>query len=146
MKINTTRFGALGVESNEVIVFAEGLIGLEACRRWVFMADAQSDAVAWMQCVDRPDVALAVVSPRRFIPDYQLRVPRRELEPLGLEAVRTAHLLVILSQTDGTATLNLKAPLVIDLDRRRGRQVVANGPVPVRFELATESPGLKKIA
>jgi len=146
MKIHTTRFGPLEVDPDEVVFFPEGLIGLEACRRWVFLADAESEAVAWMQSVDQPGVALAVVSPRRFVPDYRMRVARRELEPLKLEAIHSAHVLVVAGRTDRSVTLNLKSPLVINLERRLGRQVVANGPLPVRFELAGGTATFKKIA
>lgn len=146
MKINTTRFGSLEIDPDEVILFAEGLIGLEECCRWVFLADAESDVVAWMQSLERPEVALAVVSPRRFMGDYQVRVARRELEPLRLETVNNAHVLVVVGRSEGAVTLNLKAPLVVNLQRRLGRQVVANGPMPVRFEPAHGTAAFKKIA
>lgn len=146
MKIDTTRFGSLEVDTDEIILFQEGLIGLEGCRRWIFLADADKDDVAWMQSVDRPEVALPVVSPRRFVADYQMRVARRELEPLRLEDVRSAHVLVVMSETDRSAALNLKAPVVVNLALRLGRQVVANGPVPVRFELDSGAATFKKTA
>lgn len=146
MKIHTARFGPLDVDSDEVILFAEGLLGLDDCRRWIFLPDAESDSVAWMQCVDRPEIALAVVSPRRFVPDYRARVARRELEPLELEATDDAHVLVIVGKTGRSVTLNLKAPVVINLDRCLGRQVVTNGSMPVGFELSHETAAIKKIA
>ena len=146
MKIDTTRFGPLDVDTDETILFQEGLVGLEECRRWIFLADAENDAVAWMQSLDRPEVGLPVVSPRRFVPDYQMRVARCELEPLGLEDVQSAHVLVVLGRTDRSVTLNLKAPVVVNLAHRLGRQVVANGPMPVRFELPWGAAAFKKIA
>ena len=146
MNINTTRFGPVAVEADDAIHFPEGLLGLEGCRDWVLLADTENDAVAWMQSVDRGDVALAVVSPRRFVPDYQMRIARRELEPLELENVGAAHVLVIFGRTQHSVTLNLKAPLVINLDRRLGRQVITNGQLPIQFEIPTRSTALKKIA
>jgi flagellar assembly factor FliW len=146
MKIDTARFGPLDVNSDEVVLFAEGLLGLEDCRRWIFLPDAESDSVAWMQCVDRPEIALAVVSPRRFVPDYRARVARRELEPLELEATDDAHVLVVVGKAGRTVTLNLKAPVVINLERCLGRQVVTNGSMPVHFELSNEAAAIKKIA
>ncbi len=74
MNVTTSRFGRIAVEPCDVIQFPAGMLGLEDCRRWMLLADTQNDALAWMQCVERPAVALAVVSPRRFVPDYQLRI------------------------------------------------------------------------
>ena len=134
------------VEPEDVIRFPESLLGLPRCRDWVLFGDSQNDAVAWMQSVDRADIALAVVSPRRFVPDFQMRVARRELEPLELEHVSAAHVLVIVSKTPQSVTLNLKAPLVINLDRRLGRQVVTNGRLPVRFDVSSRPDALRKTA
>ena len=70
MNVETTRFGRLEVDSDDLLVFPAGLFGLESCRHWVLLADAQNDALGWLQCTSRPDVAVAVVTPRRFVPDY----------------------------------------------------------------------------
>jgi flagellar assembly factor FliW len=66
---------------------------------------------------------LAVVSPRRFVPDYQVRVGRTQLNGLEMNAPDDACVLAILARHQGQLTLNLKAPLVINLDGRLGRQV-----------------------
>lgn len=146
MDIFSTRFGAVEVQPEDVIHFPEGLVGLEERRDWVLLAEAQNDAVAWLQNVDRADVALAVVSPRRFVPDFQMRVARRELDPLALDEIRAAQVLVIVGRTERSLTLNLKAPIVINLRRRLARQVIANGDLPVQHELGTPLSALRRSA
>jgi flagellar assembly factor FliW len=146
MEITTTRFGRLEIEANDIIRFPTGLWGFEDCREWVLLADQENDALAWLQCVQRPAVALAVASPRRFVPDYRMRVARRELSSLELSDVKRAKVLVVVGRTDRAMTLNLKAPVVINLDRRLGRQVITNGDLPVQYELASEPPALRRSA
>jgi flagellar assembly factor FliW len=146
IEIPTSRFGVVAVEANDVISFPAGLLGLDGCSRWVLLADAQNDALGWLQSTTQPDVALAVVSPRRFVPDYQVRVGRGELAPLNMDASRDAQVLVIVSKNEQAITLNLKAPLVINLERRVGRQVVTNGDQPVQYQLDSEMSARKKIA
>jgi flagellar assembly factor FliW len=146
MEINTTRFGPLAVEADDLIQFPSGLLGLEDCRQWVLLTDAGNESLGWLQSATRPEVALAVVSPRRFVSDYQLRVPRSELEPLRLDEVRQAQVLVVINKHGPGITLNLKAPLVINPERRLGRQVIANGDLPVQFELDQAPAGLRKSA
>ena len=87
-----------------------------------------------------------MVSPRRFVPDYQARVYRRELEPLQLSRAADAQILVILSQHDEAITLNLKGPLVINLERRLGRQVVVNDDQSVQYVVGGAPMSLKKTA
>src|SRR5687767_10002949 len=93
MKISTTRFGSLTIRDEDVLTFVDGLIGMEDCRRWVLLADAQNSALGWLQSLDRSEVALAVVSPRRFVPDYRVRVARRDIQPLGLSDSAGAQVL-----------------------------------------------------
>jgi flagellar assembly factor FliW len=135
MILATTRFGELTISGDDILSFVDGLIGMEELRRWVLLADAQNSALGWMQSVDRPDVALAVVSPRRFLPEYQARVSRRDILPLKLAAPGDAQILVIVSQSGAALSLNLKAPLVINLDQRLGRQVIARDDHAVQHPL-----------
>jgi len=136
MKISTTRFGSLSIRDEDVLTFVDGLIGMEDCRRWVLLADAQNTALGWLQSLDRAEVALAVVSPRRFVPDYRVRVARRDIQPLGLCESAGAQVLVIISHSDGSLALNLKAPLVIHLAERLGRQIVARDDHAVQYHLS----------
>jgi flagellar assembly factor FliW len=64
---------------------------------------------------------------------------------LALETPDEAHVLVILSKSEVGITLNLKAPLVINLERRLGRQVIHNADEPLQYELVTTEP-VRKIA
>ena len=136
MNIATTRFGTVTIEEQDVLVFVDGLIGMEGQCRWALFADAQNSALGWLQSLDRPDVALAVVSPRRFVPGYQVRVARRDLAPLGLADPNDAQILTIISHAGGSLALNLKAPLVIHLAERLGRQIVARDDHAVQHRLA----------
>src|SRR5262249_3419055 len=135
MNISTTRFGNLTIEEADVLTFVDGLIGMEDCQRWVLLADAENGALAWLQSLERPEVALGVVSPRRFVPDYQVRVAKREITPLGFDNPNDAQVLVIISNVGGTLTLNLKAPLVVHLSNRVGRQIVARDDHAVQHRL-----------
>ena len=146
MEINTSRFGPIKVDQDDILRFPAGILGLEECRDWVLLGDAQNPALAWLQSVDRPKVALAVVSPRRFVPGFRMRVARAELEPLELDDLSDAHVLAIVGKTEQSVTLNLKAPLVIHPARRLGRQVITNGDMPLRHELTNGLPALKRTA
>lgn len=141
--IRTTRFGPVEIRPSDILEFPQGLLGLEQCRQWVLLADAQNDALAWLQCTTRPEVALAVLSPRRFIPDFQFRVFRSELRTLQLDDVRKAQVLVVVGKNERAITVNLKAPILVNVAQRIGCQVVVNGDQPVQHELVPLDPRLK---
>lgn len=140
MQINTTRFGKVEVLESDVVEFAAGLIGMEDCLRWVLLADAENSALGWLQSIDRADLALAVVSPRRFVADYRARVSRRDLHGLDIESAGDAQVLSIVGKDDRGLTVNLKAPLVINPQSRRGRQVLTLDDHSMRYPLSATVP------
>lgn len=151
MDVLTTRFGTLSVAPQDELIFESGLLGLEHCHRWVVLTDTKNPALGWLQSLDEGHIALGVVSPRRFVPDYQLRTDRADLQTLELTMARDAEVVVIASRQAkgpeaGGLTLNLRAPLVINVERRRGCQVIAKDDLPVQFALSLPSIPLKRTA
>ncbi|MCG8451419.1 MAG: flagellar assembly protein FliW [Pirellulales bacterium] len=146
MDIITTRFGTLSVQPQDELLFEQGLIGLQDCQRWVVLTDSKNPALGWLQSIELGHVALGVVSPRRFVPDYQLRVDRDDLRPLELATVRDAEVAVIASRNETGLTLNLRAPLVINVEKRRGCQVVSKDAHPIQFALNRQTVSLKRTA
>jgi len=137
MQISTSHFGAVEIEVDDILLFPSGVVAFEDCQHWVLLADADNPALAWLQSVTRPEVALPVVSPRRFVPGYAARITRGQLLPLEFSHFDQAYVLTIVGRSDGDFTLNLKAPLIINLDRRLGRQVITCDDQPVALALPT---------
>jgi flagellar assembly factor FliW len=136
MQIDTSRFGKVQIEADDILLFPHGLIAFEDCRHWVLLSDAENESLGWLQSVSRAEVALPVISPRRYVPGYQVRVARNQLQPLELTQFDQAFLLSIVSQDGPSLTVNLKAPIVVNLDRRLGRQVITTDEQPVALVIA----------
>jgi flagellar assembly factor FliW len=145
MLIQTSRFGSVDIQPEDILLFSRGLFAFENQRHWVLLAD-DNDAVAWLQSLSDPEVALPLVSPRRFIPHYRVCLARNQLTPLEMAALDQAFVLVVLSRNQGVLTMNLKAPVIINLDRRIGRQVVTCDEQPLQLELPKSVVRLRKIA
>ena len=146
MKIHTTRFGSIEIEPDDILFFRNGLIGFEDCRHWVLLADSDNSSVAWLQSMQHSDIALPVVSPRRFVSGYQVRLEPGDVDMLQLTAVEQAFVLSVVSRNEDNLTLNLRAPLVVNLDRRVGSQVVTVDSQPMQYELATLPQKLRRSA
>ncbi|MEM9660383.1 MAG: flagellar assembly protein FliW, partial [Planctomycetota bacterium] len=136
MDVITTRFGRLSIDPEDLLTFEQGIIGLRDLRRWLVLADSQNALLGWLQSVDSAETALGIVNPRRFLPDYRVRVGRRDIQTLQLTHVRDAHVLAVISRSAGGLSLNLRAPLVVNVEGRCGCQVIARDDYPVKFLLA----------
>lgn len=146
MQLSTTRFGNVEIQVDDILLFPQGLIAFEDCRHWVILADAETSAVAWLQSVSRPEIALPVVSPRRFQREYQTRVTRGQLEPLQLRSLSDAHVLAIVGRDGDKLTVNLQAPVIVNLQQRLGQQLVTCDDQPVAHEIASIATSLRKSA
>ena len=146
MQISTTRFGTLAVDVDDLLHFPHGVIGFEENRHWLLLADPNNSAVGWLQSADQPATALAVVSPRRFIEDYRIRVGESQLAALALGERDRLYALCVVSKQNGQCVMNLRAPLLVNLDRRLGCQVITTDNQPLQAELPSTSAQLRKSA
>lgn len=146
MRISTTRFGTLAVDVDDLLHFPHGVIGFEDCRQWLLLADPANSAVGWLQSADRPETALAVVSPRRFQPDYRVKLAENKLSPLAMAEHDRLYVLCVVSKKTGSCVMNLRAPILINLDRRLGYQLVTCDEQPLQAELTDPSAQLRKSA
>ncbi len=146
MLVNTTRFGQIEVGQEHVILFPLGLIGFETCRHWIVLPDAHNADVAWLQSVSQGQVALPIISPRKFLPDYKVNVSRRQLACLTLHNSDRVFILTIVSKTGKTLTTNLRSPIVINMTRRLGCQVVTSDSQPLSLALGVTEVSKLKLA
>ncbi|HEY6563057.1 MAG TPA: flagellar assembly protein FliW [Pirellulaceae bacterium] len=146
MRFKTSRFGMLDVDTDGMILFPDGLVGHPGHRHFVLLSEANNPAVGWLQSLSDAEFALAVVTPHRFVDKYALRVHRSQLASLPWAPSDRSVVLAIVSKNNGVLSLNLKAPLVINLDRCLGRQVVTADDQPVQHVLSDQPALLRKIA
>ena len=136
MLIDTSRFGSVRIEPDDILLFPSGLFAFSHLRHWVLLADAENEAIGWLHCVSDPHVAMAVVSPRRFVPQYQVRVPRSQLAALDLTPATPVYVLSVVSKSQQRLTINLRAPLIVNLERRLGRQVITSDDQTLQHPIA----------
>ncbi len=146
MRIETERFGSLEIDERELFLFPQGLIGLETLRQWALLPDPENGSVAWLQSASRGDRALAVISPRVFVPDYRIHVSSRSLECLQLRSDHRTFVLTTVAGSVGQLTTNLRAPIIINLDRRLGCQVVTGDDQPMQFALPSSRQRSQRLA
>jgi flagellar assembly factor FliW len=120
-----------------VVTFADGLPGFEGCRQFVLVESAAMRPFTVVQGVDQDGPAFVAIDPHRVDGTYQPSLERADLARLGTDG--TAQLLwlaIVAAGEDGSATANLRAPLVINPIAMRGIQLIdVDSPYPIDHPL-----------
>lgn len=126
MKLETTRFGSLDVDPATVIHFPLGLLGFERFQRYILIDSDAAEPMRYLQCVDEGGLALLVVEPSLFFPDYAPKLSADDRDILQLAAGEEPLLacVVVVPEVVSQMTANLMAPLALNGDKRLGKQLV----------------------
>ncbi|MCB9084874.1 MAG: flagellar assembly protein FliW [Bdellovibrionaceae bacterium] len=126
MRIQTSRFGVVEITEQDVIDFPEGLLGFNDCRKFVLLDDPNDEIFAWLQSCEEPGLAFPVLEPELFTTSYVISLSKFDLECIRkttLEGTRSFSIITI-PEDPTQMTANLKAPVVINVAERVGRQCV----------------------
>lgn len=129
MRVQTTRYGAVDVSEEDVLEFERGLFGFEDVRRWVLLEHGPKSPLRLLQAVGQPELAFVVLEPFLICPDYTLELSAEDAAAVhwwddsGVLVLAT----VGIPDDPGEMTANLKGPILVNAERRRGRQVLLPG-------------------
>lgn len=123
IRIEHRRFGALEVPSADVL-HMEGMPGFPHVRRLALLEHDRCSHFAWLVSLDDPDLAFVVTEPQQFFPDYDPQPESQHLEALAAEASGDVRVLVIATLSEGRATLNLAAPIMVAPSSGRAIQAI----------------------
>ena len=146
MLVQTTRFGQIKAEQEEILIFPQGLIGFESSRQWLIVPDPENEDVAWLQSISQASLALPIISPRKFAPDYRVSVTSRQLSQLNLRSSDKVYIMTVVSKSGKTLTTNLRSPLVINLTKRVACQVITSDALPLALPISLGGKPALKIA
>lgn len=129
MEINTKAYGKVEIDPKEIITFEQGLIGFEDKHEFVLLGNPDSqELLVWLQCIEDPNLAVVVIQPRFFKPDYKPSIDITEIEELEVEDpnLLLLYAIVVVPEDVRKMTANLKAPVVINVKNNKGKQIILN--------------------
>lgn len=126
MQIHTSRFGIVEITPEDLITFNEGLLGFNSLRKFVLLDDPNDDIFAWLQSCEEPGIAFPVLEPELFVDNYSYDMSKSDLIALSLSSKEGTRAFSIITIPDDPTkmTANLKAPIIINIKTRMGRQCV----------------------
>lgn len=141
LQIPSDVLGPLSITPDRLFRFADGLLGFPDCRDFVLVAAAR-EGTYWLQSAEHASLIFLAVDPFDHFPEYAVDLSSAEVA--SLEASTHLDLVILTIVTLGSdagsdCTANLQGPLVLNLNRGIGRQIVlrnvdAGVRRPIRLE------------
>ncbi|OUR74139.1 hypothetical protein A9Q78_01650 [Methylophaga sp. 41_12_T18] len=131
MEIQTTNFGSQTINADDIILFPNGLIGLEEHTKFkLFHQESDNPTVYWLQSISDANFMMSVITPAVLGIEYEIELNDEEIAAIKLDNADDAIVLLIVYKqheqeqdaTDLDMKAIVKAPLVINTKAKLGIQ------------------------
>ncbi|MBQ2900531.1 MAG: flagellar assembly protein FliW [Agathobacter sp.] len=141
MKAVTRLFGTIDVADEKIITMERGMIGFPNLTHFALIFDEEKKdkkfKIMWLQSMDDGDIAFPVADPIQLKEDYKPLVNEEIIAPLGEMTEDNTYILVTVTVPKKVEdfSVNLKAPIVINMDSNKGAQIITEDDYPVKFRV-----------
>ncbi len=119
-----TRLGLIDVDKEEIINFKDGVPGFEHLKKFSLISRPDTEPVKWLVSLEDADVALPVIDPWLIVENFSFDLNEEALEKLENPKKNRVLVLAVVDLHSENVTVNLLAPVVINLDKAIGVQLI----------------------
>ena len=141
MKAETRLFGSIDIADDKIITMEKGMIGFPNLTHFALIFDEEKKErkfkIMWLQSMDDGDVAFPVTDPMSLKEDYNPSVNEEIIAPLGAMTEEDTYILVTVTVPKRVEdfSINLKAPIIINMATNKGAQIITEDDYPVKFRV-----------
>lgn len=112
-----------------MIDFPSGIPGFDHLRKFVILQPDAARPFAFLQSVEEKNLYFIIVDPFEFFPGYEFALTEADQRFLEVSAPEdvAVYCIVTAKTSLAEATMNLLAPVVINVSKRIGKQIVLHG-------------------
>jgi flagellar assembly factor FliW len=141
MLLITRDFGEVEILEESIIDFPEGVFSFEEDKKFCVLSPlGEEQYPMWLQSAANGNLCFIVYNPFDMIVNYELDEEQlsRELD-VGEDTNVLILCIAVIPEDHKKTTINLKSPVVINLDTKTGKQVILEADYPVRFPIFAET-------
>lgn len=130
MRIKTRLLGEVDIRKEEVITFPEGILGFPESHEFVLLEVPGNSMFKVLQDVKEEFVSFILTDPFLVYPNYEINIPDEDLKKIDIliKEQLGALSMVTLAEPFEKSTMNLLAPIILNVEKRLGRQYVLTDP------------------
>ena len=126
MEIISPIHGKITYEENEIITFEKGIPGFPNLKKYIIREALEDSLFSIIQSVEDKDIGFVLISPFTVKENYEINLNEDIIKNLNIQKEEDVILysLVTLNENMENITANLKAPLVININDKKGEQYI----------------------
>ena len=126
MEVISPVHGKITYDENEIIKFEKTILGFDKSKRFILKDVNENDFFKILQSVDEPEVGFIVISPFEVENNYEINLNNEVINTLKIKEANNVLLysLVTLNSKIEDITVNLKAPIVININNKKAQQFI----------------------
>lgn len=138
MKFNTSRFGDIDVEEEEILNFVGPILGFSSEKKYILLMSSEESPFRYLQSLENEDLTFVLADPFIFYPDYEFNIDQKWLDKLELLEKEDVEIKVIATLRRGSEfTINLKAPIIFNKKNNYVAQIIIeNHEFTTRFPVS----------
>jgi len=125
--MQTKYFGELDVKESDFIRFGHGIPGFEQVKNYVLINNEEEGSpFKWLQGVEDPKPAFVLIDPFAIRKEYEINLNDETMSELGIknQSMVAVYCIVVVPEDISKMTMNLQAPLIINVENKQGRQLI----------------------
>lgn len=131
MNVNAKYFGNVSYESSDIIQINNGLIGFDSYTKYLPLSfHEENNFMISLQSLEEESLSFILMDPFQLFPEYAPDLTEQDMEELKIDSLEDVvfYAICVIRDTTASSTVNLKAPLVINLANRTAKQVILEQP------------------
>jgi flagellar assembly factor FliW len=141
MELKTKYHGIRFYEEKDIITFRKGIPGFQNLKKFIIFTAEENKLFYILQSIEDLSVGIVLISPFNVIKGYEFKLDDAKLEELNIKSQEDVIVLntVTLNSKLENITVNLKAPLVININEKIGEQIILdNEDYSIKYPLFKE--------
>lgn len=126
IKLDSPKLGEVEYREEDIISLGTPLLGFPDLNDFLLIANDKTYPFMWFQSTEDVNICFILIEPEVFFQDYKPNIPQREQKVLGIREEKDQKLfgIVVVPDDPKRATVNLRAPLVVNLTKKIAKQVI----------------------
>lgn len=125
MEIVSPVHGKILFEEDDIILFEKGIPGVEEYKKYI-IKDVEDSYFKIMQSIEDVELGFIIISAFDVKKDYEIKLTSEILNKLDIKEANEVALysIVSLNSNPENITANLRAPLIININKKKGEQYI----------------------